>query len=203
MNGSAICWLGRSLFVALLTMSAFGQLVVDATVPIRGRLRNPTAGTSGSIGRKLAMQIAIETTRTSPNDSWRAEVDFILKNTGKVVLTLPLSPHPGDLEPANARYSVEVLSLYVTSGKRQDSLLSGRTSLYGSRVSPETLVKLAPGESIRVLTRIGVPQDSAGTADQVFVGHASLEHQTVKTTNGQTIDNTREVGSASSSDRTP
>ena len=40
----------------------------------------------------------------------------------KTVLTLPISPHPRDLEPSdpNTSYSIEVLSLYVTSGRRQE-----------------------------------------------------------------------------------
>ncbi len=201
MNSTVIRWHACSLFVALLPLAAFGQLAVDATVPIRERLRSATTGTSGSIGRKLAIQVAIETTRTSPNDSGMTELDFILTNTGKTVLTLPISPHPRDLEPTDPKtdYTVEVLRLYVTSDKRQGLALSKTTDLYGSRMSPETLVKLAPGESIRVLTILVLPRDPhTSEAGETFVAHAVLDSETIRNINGQTVSNTQELGSASS-----
>ena len=83
-------------------------------------------------------------------------------------------------------------------------MLSGGANLYGSRTSPETLVKLAPGESIRVLTRAALQQASSleGTGEGVFVGHAVLDEEIVKTSNGETFEDTQEVGSATSGEYT-
>jgi len=85
----------------------------------------------------------------------------------------------------------------MTSGKEQISMLSGRSDLYGNLNSPETLVDLAPGESIRVLTRVALPQDSSseGTGEETLVGHAVLENEVVKTNNGSTSADSQEVGS--------
>lgn len=190
------------LLGVLLSLPASGQLEVDATGPIPGRVRTPTAGRSGSLGRKLALQVVMETTGSPPNDSQMTTVRFTLTNTSKTVLTLPISPHPRDLEPSDpsTSYSIEVLSLYVTSGKKQDSMLRGRADLYGRHTSPESFVKLAPGESLRVLTQIEFPhpKDPSEATEEIFVGHAVLDDETVKSLGDQTVEDSQELGAASS-----
>ena len=110
------------LFGVLLSLTATGQLEIDATGPICDRVKTPTAGSSGSVGRKLPLQVAIATNGSPSADSEMPTVRFTLTNMSKTVLTLPISPHPRDLEPSdpNKSYSIEVLSLYVTSGRRQE-----------------------------------------------------------------------------------
>lgn len=176
----------------LSSLAAMGQLVVDATIPARGLLRNPTAGRSGSIGRKLPLLVVLGPEGPVPDKNGMPGVVFTLTNTAKTEMTLPISLHPRDLEPSDpsTSYTVEVLSLYVTSDKGQDSTPSGRIDLYGSTSSPATLAKLGPGESIRVLTRLSLPPE------EILVGHAVLDHQTVRTSNGQTTEDTEERGFA-------
>jgi hypothetical protein len=195
-----------SASVILLVIAALGQLTVDATGPIRERRREPASGRGGSIGRKLPLQVAIETTGAPPDENGKTVVEFVLRNPGKNDLTLPISPHPGDLEPVDpkASYTGRVLGLFVTSDKRQANILSGHAHLYGSDAVPGTLITLAPGESIKVLARVALPRSSPSEPGAlVFVGHAMLDNETIKTVNWQAIFNRQEIGSASSPEYTP
>jgi hypothetical protein len=200
-----------SASVILLVIAALGQLTVDATGPIRERRRKAGMGRGGSIGRKLPLQVAIKTTGAPPDENGKTLVEFILTNAGKNDLALPISPHPGDLEPSDpkATYTGRLLALFVTSDKRQTNILSGDTHLYGSDAVPGTLITLTPGEFIQVLVRVALPRISASEPSAsepsalVFVGHAMLDNETIKTFNGQAISDTQEIGSASSPKYTP
>jgi hypothetical protein len=187
--------------IAFFSFSFSGQVTVDATGPIHQRLRNAGAGSGSGIFRKLQLQIAIEVPRASPNDNRPTEVDFILTNSGKDELTIPISPNPGDFEPADPKvsYTVKLLNLYITTDMRQ-GILPGGADLYGNRAFPGTLVTLAPGKSVRVLTRVALPlvlvADQTSTA--VFVAHAVLNDETIRTVDGQTLVDGQEIGSATS-----
>jgi hypothetical protein len=185
---------------------ALGQLTVDATGPIRERHREATSGRGGSVGRKLPLQVAIETTGAPPDENGKTVVDFILTNTGKNDLTLPISPHPRDLQPSDpkARYTVRCLGLRMSSGKAPWTIFPGGADLYGRDSIPGTLITLAPGESIRVLTRVALPRNSAPNSGAgVFVAGAILNGETIKIVNGQTVSDMQEIGSAGSSEYTP
>ena len=193
--------------IALSAVYALGQLTVDATGPLRDRLRRPTAGHGGSIGRELPLKLAVEVLGGSPDPAISTEVQFILTNSGKNPLTIPVSPNPGDLEPADpkVRYSVRVLSLYITTDRKREKKVPGGVELYGNRGWPGTLMSLAPGESVRVLARVALPPIPIPDQDSgmVFVGHAILDNQAVHTVDGQTFEDTQEIGSATSTEFTP
>jgi hypothetical protein len=116
-----------------------------------------------------------------------------------------MSPHPGDFEPGDptASYVVRVLSLCVTSDKREAQILPGQAHLYGNEAVPGTLLKLAPSDSIRVLARIALPSPSgAELSGFVLVGHAMLDNETIRTVNGHSLSDLQEIGSASSPEYT-
>ena len=54
-------------------------------------------------------------------------IEFILTNSGKADLEVPICPHPRDLEPVDAKaiYTVQTLDLYITSNKGQTNILPG------------------------------------------------------------------------------
>jgi hypothetical protein len=197
---------GLTASVVLSVVAALSQSTVDATGPIRDRLRKPTAGHASSTGRKLPLQIAIEVHGVSPEVSIPTDVEFVLTNSGKDHLTVPVSPNPGDLEPADPKvgYSVTVLSLYITSERKGEKKLPGGADLYGSRAWPATLVSLAPGESIRVLARVTLPPiritDQANAI--AFFAHGVLDNQTINTVDDRTVEDTQEIGSATSPEYT-
>lgn len=188
----------------LFSVALLAQTVIDVTVPIHKRLRNPTAGQAGSIGRKLPLQIALEFPSERSNSDGDVKVAFVLTNASQKDLTIPISPHPGDFEPpdTNQPYTVQHLHLYLTSNKVQDSALHGGADLYGNQTHPRTLLTLPPGQSVRVLAWVKVPKDISteqGAAASV-VAHAALDLEALKTAHGKTIMNSDEIGSCSSAE---
>jgi len=195
-----------SASVIFLITSTLGQLTVDATGPIRESQREEASGSSGGgIGRKLSIQVAVETTGAPADENGKTVVEFTLTNSGKTDLNVPISPHPGDFEPADpkASYKVEMLSLFITSDKKATDILSGSAHLYGSDAVPGTLLSLATGESIRVLLRVAFAKSSTSVGEVVFVGHATLNNEAIKMVNGQTVLQFQEIGSAASPEYTP
>jgi hypothetical protein len=190
----------------LLTLTSLGQLTVDATGPIRQRNREAASGHGGSSGRKLPLQVAIQTTGFPPDENGKTLVQFILTNSGKIDLILPISPHPGDLEPPDpkAPYTLLTLCLRISFSKKPGVILQGGADLYGSTSFPETLVSLAPGDSIRALTRIALPEarDAGPDAAISFIASASLNDETIRIVNGEILSDIRNLGFASSQEYT-
>jgi len=190
--------------VVVLAVTAFGQLTVDATGPIRQRKREATRGHGGGVARKLPLKIAISTTGSPPDQNGRTPVEFVLTNSGTSDLTLPVSPHPGDLEPSNpkATYTVMSLGLRISLSEKPGTFPGG-ADLYGSAALAGTLVSLAPGDSIRVLTRVALPEVCGEASNtETFDASASLVNQTIKTVNGQVLSDSQEVGFARSAEYT-
>ena len=73
-------------------------------------------------------------------------------------------------------------------------IFPGGADLYGSAAFPGTLVNLAPGDSIRVLTRVALPEGGdAAPGAETFDASASLVNQTLKTVNGQIVSDSQEL----------
>jgi hypothetical protein len=185
--------------VALSSTVSMCQATVDATGPVRERARVASMGRGGGVGKKIPLRVAIAVLG-GWDDSGKIEVDFTLTNAGKDAVTIPISPNPGDFEPADpkAGYTVTSLSLQVIPHKRPGGILAGGAVVYGSSKLPETLMTLAPGDSVRVLTRVALPQiSSAEEEDTVaFVASAMLNSETIKTVGGQSVSEMHEIGSA-------
>jgi hypothetical protein len=191
----------------LVSFSLFAscQIMVDATGPARTRTRNPTSGRSGSTGRKLPLRVAIERHAATLDEQGKTTVDFILTNTSNATLILPIWLHPVDLEPTDAptSYAIDALRLFITVGKDGTRVLPGGTELYGNGQSSKTVAKLAPKESLRVKTRVAIPSTGSGEAmNEILVAHVVLDHQVVKTRNGETSEDDQELGYATSSEFT-
>src|SRR5215510_3821922 len=99
-----------STLILVGTISASAQLIVDATGPVRERRRQPTDGSGGGIGRKLLVTVAIER-RSDQQTTGETLVEFMVTNSGKDRLTVPISPNPGDLEPADPKADYTVSRL--------------------------------------------------------------------------------------------
>ena len=180
----------------LLGVSACAaQLSVDATVPIRGRRVEPTGVHGGGVGKRLPIQVTLEFQGRSEEDKGKSLVDFVLTNTGSTDIKVPLSPSPGDLEPKTAQpnYTVTSLAVRITvyvDGKR---ISVGGADLYGTGRVPKSLASLAPGQSLRVHTAIGLPSLEKGSA---LVGYAGLSSEIVSTDDGRTSFDIQEIGYA-------
>lgn len=194
--------------VALLIGSqaiACSQLTIDATSPSHENDRQVRSGHFGSIGRILPIRTVI-TTHNGQVDAKSTVIEFTLTNSGKESLNIPISPNFKDLVPTQpgAAYSVKHLRLYITSDKKQESMLDGGADLYGNQEAPSTLCDLGPGKSIRVLARVGLSATEAmkETSD-IFVAHTVLNRETIKPVHGEAVMDTEEIGSAISSEYTP
>ena len=189
------------LIVGLFWVQALCQ-TVDARGPIHETKRRVAAGHSGSIGRRLAVALSVEVGATAAIPREPFDAEFVLENSGKDNLVVPVSPNPGDFEPKDPSisYSVKHLSLFLTFGKRQAPILWG-AQLYGSPQMPGTLVVIAPGKSLRVLARIAAPAappESEANIIVPFVAHAILNDETIQEVNGKTLMESVEIGSATS-----
>ena len=186
--------------VIFSSVTARVQLTVDATGPIREKLRSATTGRAGSIGRKLNMGVDVHV-RGTPNGKGEVEIEFVLINSGKTDLTVPTSPNPADLETPdpNATYSIRQLRLFLTSDKKQQSIMPGGAELYGNRTHQGSLVVLAPGESMLVRAMVTLPTTDLPQANEkVFVAHVVLNDQTIRKVNDEDFEDTQEVGSVAS-----
>lgn len=194
-------------------MTAAAQITIDATGPYK-EPRESSGGQHGSMGRRLALQVAVEVHGGPSGDDGKTVVEFVLTNSGKEGLSIPVSPDPGEVEPAEGNYRLKVLVLYMRSCSspsewpcaiaRQRELLPGGAWLYGNEESA-TLVTLAPGDSIRVRTKVKLPPvlGTGHKKTEVFVAHARLVGQTVTTVDGKTLrDTTEDLGSANSPEYT-
>jgi hypothetical protein len=195
--------LAISLAVASLTAGMWAQLTVDATVPIRARHRLSSGTRGGGVGLKVPLRVAIETNGSPPHDNGKMLVTFILTNTGTTSLEIPISPHPGDFEPSNAAegYTVRTLYMAITTGKVPGTIIAA-TVLYGSRKFPNTLVVLAPGRLIRVLTRIPILPPATDPKDSIVTASVILGTDVVEVTDGRSFVEMEEIGSANSPEYT-
>jgi hypothetical protein len=190
--------------VLVTVASAAVQLTVDATGPTRQRRREAIRGSGGSVGRKLPVQVAIETNVSAPDANGRMLVEFVLTNSGGADLTLPVSPNPGDFEPADpkAAYSVIRLGLGISLSKKPGVIFPGGAELYGNKDVPGSLASLAPGDSIRILTRVALPEPGIDHNVEAFEAIASLYNETMKKVNGELVSDSQSLGFARSKEYT-
>jgi hypothetical protein len=186
------------ILVVMMATFAWGQQTVDATGPVRRRHNEPTSGSGGGVGRKMSLLVAMAVVG-GWDDQGKIEIDFTLTNVGKRPLTIPVSPNSGDVEPPDpkASYSIECLNLRVAPYAKQERILPGGVDLYGRAEISGTLMKLNPGSSVRVATRVALPRvDSVTDGTIGFVASAMLNHETITGIDGQTVSDAQEIGSA-------
>ncbi len=198
--------LRRTILVLILgvaPISLSGQLVVDASHAMRDRLRSPAAGTVGSVGRRLPVDVTI-----GAESLKKGVVEIEITNTGRTELVLPVSPDAGELEPADPHepYTLQVLNISLTSSEGARQVAVGEASLYSSAAAPSTYVRLAPEESVRVLIASRLSKSEAASTDAspnarvlgVVVAHATLSRQAITVRDGKLYENTEELGYADS-----
>jgi hypothetical protein len=185
--------------IGSLSIVSASQLTIDATTPARERQRNADVTHGGGVGRKVSLLVEIQPHGSSSDTKGSTEVEFLLTNSGKVDLVIPISPHPADLEPADpkAGYTLECISLRIAPVKNPGGMLSGGVDLYGRPEVTGTLITLAPGGSIRVLTLVALPSNSqTGASTEAFVGTALLTTEAIRAAGGKLFSDLQEIGSA-------
>ncbi len=202
MSSSTASRIALAVVVVFLPIFAFSQLTIDARGPIRERRRNADAAQGGgAIVRNASLQVAVRAHKNTTEGDAKTEVEFVLTNSGKSDLAVPISPNPGDLEPADPKtdYAVEWLGLTITPVNKPSGMLAGGALLCGRQGVPGTLITLAPGGSIRVLTLVALPSAAEVEAGNgLFSASALLSHETLKNANGNLFSNLQTISSAHS-----
>ena len=113
------------------------------------------------------------------------EVEFQVRNTGTIVLDIPVSPHLSDLQPIDesAEFSYASLALVVEGeGELRGSRASatGFIQLYGTPEHTESMMVLKPGEWIRVRANVKLISWPAEPTAMFFRGNFWLRKNTFK-----------------------
>jgi hypothetical protein len=128
------------VFVFALLTSAIApcQLSIDSTGPIRPRKHDATWASGEGVGRKIPLHVSIEVPVAAPDSTGKTLVEFVLSNSGKNNIDLPVSPHPGDFEPADLKggYSVVRLGLRLRESGKPGAIFAGGADLFGSSAFP-------------------------------------------------------------------
>jgi hypothetical protein len=184
--------------IILFSVSALSQMTVDATHPSHERTRQPTTGSGGGVGRKLPLQVIVEFRWPSPDGNGKAILEFALTNVGRTELTIPVSPNSGDFEPADDRgsYAVKSLALFINSDPGQKMrVLSGVMAVMPLQVPCFRLLQVNRFISSPILPT-NMRSDEKNT--MLFEGYAGLSEETIKTVNGKTSLDSREIGYSNS-----
>jgi hypothetical protein len=184
------------------SLYAQNQLTIDAT----GLHKTPNHTSSGSatgVGRRLPLQITIAIQNTVPREHGRTIVEFILTNSGKDSLDIPVALEAEQVESSNSSstYKFRCLRLHITKEGEipaNERTLPGGAVLYGSDKSG-TLVTLAPGDIIRVLADVALPRhEASGDNGPTLIAWVAIDEVTVTKTNGKASSDSQEVGYATS-----
>lgn len=190
--GLFACLLGFALF----SLPAAAQLIIDGTGPHKSPWERAQAGSGGGTGRKAPLQVAVAVTSRVPRSNGRIVVEFSLTNSGNKDLDLPVSP---DGEQVETTHSFRCLSLsFWREGgiPATERRIPGGVTLYGSDHSG-TLVKLAPGDTIRVLGEVALPPDPGpDEKGPTLTAMASIDDMTVTAVDGKPFVNSTGVGYA-------
>jgi len=158
----------------------------------------PSSARGVALVRKLPLLVTISIASLAPDVSGKSLVEFVLTNSGSSDIVLPTSPHPGDFEPSDPKlpYTVMRLGLGISLVKKPGVIFPGGAELFGNRAVLGSLTTLAAGASIRVLARVELP--GARNSAESFDAIASLDNETMKTTDGKLVSDSQNVGFATS-----
>jgi hypothetical protein len=183
--------------VTLGSMLLAGQETIVIPEVVRSRLRQPTSGHVGSIGRKLPLHISAELC----TGAQRSTVTFTIRNDGNETVQIPSSPNSGDFESNNPEKAYRMLTMTLALFDLEPSHKprEWRADLFVSSEMKDSLISLLPGHSVRFVKQL--EKQTVLTAPppaQTYALRLSLYDQKVSQGNGEVFENTREVGSSTS-----
>jgi hypothetical protein len=182
--------------VALFSLAAYAQLIIDATGPHKSPWEGAHAGSGGGTGRKAPLQISLVLKSRVPRSDGRIVVEFTLSNSGTAVIELPVSPEGEQVDGADTFRSLSLSVWKQGEMPEPQRRVPGSAILYGSERSG-TLVKLAPGETIRILGEVALPPDPGpNEKGPTLVAMASIDDMRVTTVDGKPFLESKEVGYA-------
>ncbi len=195
------------LFIASLPLNAQELKYLDLTgTAQRTHLRYPPTppskctdgkpcGVGGGIGggsigdgapdSRDPRAIGIYLERVNPteiNPAQPFDVECKVLNTGRVPISIPVSPHLSDLQPTDSSVSFEYFSIAlvvsVVGVPNGTHFSMGFVELYGSEDHEGTMLLLKPGEWIRVKAAVKLRQWPLEPTDASFRGEFWLRKNT-------------------------
>jgi hypothetical protein len=133
----------------------------------------------GAADQRDPHALAIYLLRVTPTDINPAEpfqVEFKVLNSGTAPIELPVSPHLSELQPSDESVDFDYFSLGLVvrvEGEPQGPPVnsSGFVELFGSMDHPETMMRLQPGEWIRVSANVKLLESSPEQVSARFQGN--------------------------------
>jgi hypothetical protein len=130
--------------------------------------------------------IGVSLERVNPteiNPAQPFDVEFKVLNTGRVPISIPVSPHLSDLQPSDSSVRFEYFSIALVVGvagvpNGKDVISMGFVELYGSEDHEGTMLPLKPGEWIRVKAAVKLRQSPLEATDATFRGEFWLRKNT-------------------------
>lgn len=186
------------LLTALVTQN---HPVIDATGEITQLSRHIVGGHSGSVGRKLPVQLQGLSSDAGIQNGDSFFIDFVITNKGQSPLKVPTDVRPADFEPQDSgARSFEHLSLFVTAGEKDSLILKGGADLYGADDVTGSILILQPSESVRVHAKCSLVATNGRPmlGAQILTAHLSLRHETLSPKGLDAELNSEDRGSASS-----
>jgi hypothetical protein len=142
----------------------------------------------GAADRRDPHALAIYLLRVTPTEINPAEpfqVEFKVLNSGTASIELPVSPHLSDLQPTDETVDFDYFSLGLVVravGESQGPAVNsgGSVELYGSPDHPETMMRLLPGEWIRVSANVKLLESPPEPVSARFQGGFCLRKNTFR-----------------------
>ena len=155
---------------------------------------------AGALNEPRALKTTlVSLDRFSYTPEQQAEVEIKIENAGSVDMTIPLSPHLADLQPADEtlpfNYSSLSLSMDI-EGLHGRRVSRPTMDLYGRPEVEGSLITLKPGEwiRVRVQTSLAVSAEKLDVADSRWLANVSYELQST-----QFLPNVKDGGYGTSS----
>jgi hypothetical protein len=142
----------------------------------------------GAADRRDPHALAVYLLRVTPTDINPAEpfeVEFKIVNSGTAPIELPVSPHLSDLQPTDETVDFDYFSLGMVvrvEGEPQGPPVnsSGFVELFGSSDHPESMMRLLPGEWIRVSANVKLVESAHEPVSARFQGAFFLRKNTFR-----------------------
>ncbi len=191
----------RAIIAICLFATTIAQTnsAVDATLETRDLTRKIIGGTSGGTGQSLPVDLQTVIVNGGKKAGDKLFVDFIITNSGRQSIVLPVSPNARDIEPEGSSPSTfKRLSLFLTvEHGREPLMLKGGASLYGTSALEGTLRTLRPSESLIVHTVFLLASwEGPLSGTQTLTGHVRLLNETLKPKGSNLESVSSEIGSA-------
>jgi hypothetical protein len=142
----------------------------------------------GAADRRDPHALAIYLLRVTPTDINPVEpfqVEFKVLNSGTAPIELPVSPHLSELQSSDESVDFDYFSLGLVvrvEGEPQGPPINsaGSIELYGSPDHPETMMRLQPGEWIRVSANVKLRDSPPEPVSARFRGEFWLRKNTFR-----------------------